>query len=364
MKNKNISSSIFYSGLYALEVLFLYALTINITSFYVGYTGAWITLFTFMVFSGSMLMYLLLNILIKNKKKDKNILRRSEYINIAILALIGLYADIKVAPVIVVVNSLVCFLKDKTIHKCMKVLAWFIVCVFTLYAYQLGWITMSMSIVLIFAQGVLYCKSDNEIETTEEKRKDVIWILFMVLIVGGMLLTFKQYEEGLIHIANEGGLFKITRILPWIVVSCVVIVIIVYLKDYFDSKNKINFKNEFMLGQIGFGVLMIICSMMLTNASYLLSLVIIMCLISFYALEYLLINFMNVKEETYTNARWIMIHVILCVVLVCAQNLYDGVSVDASVILMCAFMMYCGIIWNQYMFHDIPIIENEEEIDE
>lgn len=360
MKNKNIGWSIFYSVLYILELLFLYALTVNITSFYVGYTGAWITLFTFMVFTGAILMYLLLNALFKNKKIDEDILKLSEWINIVIITLVGLYADIKVAPVILVLNVITCFLKGN-IQKCFKVIVWFVLLIYLLYSYQFGWITLSLCMMLLFAQGVLYYPSIYPTSENTLSKKDVIVVTILTALSAGLLLiTFQKVLEGIVHISNEGELFNIVRLLPYFICVCLVIIGIVYYKD----KKILNTKYEFIIRQVSFGVLMVISSIVLIQASALLSLIVTMCLVSYYALEFILIRFVHVKEETFKVVKWIMMHCILCVVLVSAQNLYDGVLIDSSVVMMSAFMMYLAIVWNQYTSNTISIFEDEEEIEE
>lgn len=357
MKNKNIGFSIFYGVLYILELLFLYALTVNITSFYVGYTGAWITLFTFMVFTGSILMYLLLNVLVKNKKADEDILKHSEWINIAIITLVGLCADIKVAPVILVLNVITCFLKGM-IQKCFKVIVWFVLLIYLLYSYQFGWITLSLCMLLVFAQGVLYYPNTNQLENGNGNKRDAGIIGFLTALCAGLLvITFQKFLEGIIHISNEGELFNIVRLLPYFICVCLVIIGIVYYKD----KKILNTKYEFIIGQVSFGALMVISSIMLLQASALLSLIVMMCLVSYYALEFILIRFMNVTEDTFKLVKWIMVHCMLCVVLVSAQNLYDGVLIDSSVVMMSAFVMYLAILFNQYTSNTISIFKEEIE---
>lgn len=362
MKNKDIGFSILYSALYVLEILFLYAISVNATSFYAGYTGAWITLFTFMVISGAILMYLVLNVLFKNKKRNDVIIRNSEYINILILSVLGLYADAKVAAVLFMINGIQCFIRREMIQKILRVMIWFILVYYCLFAYQAGWITMTNCILFILAQGTLYTNECNALETTEEKSKGNGFIGCLVCLSAyALLLTFKKIEEGLIHIANEGEIFKLYRLLPWMLCICLVMIFINLYKIKQNEKNKINLRDGFIISQISFGVFMLLCTYELWRANYLLSLIILMCMFSFYAIEVLCIFFLHVQQETFNSVQWVMMHLILCVVFISSQALYDGITVDVSVVLMSAFMMYGANVWIKYSSHDISFMKEENE---
>lgn len=363
---KNIGSILFQTSLFLMEVLFLYGLSINITAFYSGISGGWVALFTLMVMSGSIFMYLLLNVLYKNHKVDSDILRNSDFLNGLLLTCIGLLSDWRVGVFILLCNTIVYFIKKDILNESIKIIVWLLVTIVSLYAYQNSWIEMSRCLLLILSQFLLYQSFDKDnIKEEKTNSKTIVITTLVTCFVACMLLSlFSQIEIAIIHIANEGGLYRLSKCLVWLIGIGLVIVCSKVAKNYIESKvgSLLNEKETVISEHVIFIGLTIVCAIKLFPASYILSIIMLLSCVSYIAFEYLMIGFAHIGKQTFQVARWIMSHLILCVVFVSAQFLYDGINIDTSVVMMCAFMM---IVIRMYMMqmhvYTIEITNDEEE---
>ena len=123
------------------------------------------------------------------------------------------------------------------------------------------------------------------------------------------------------------------------------------------EKKKIKEKNE-VSQRLAFILTMIVIGCVMLKSSIMLSLVWILICGSYAALEILLMMYdKQLKKNLFMN-------VMLCVILVVAQTLYDGIYVDYSVVLMNVFLML-GVVGIIHLFSDLKIEDTiEEEVEE
>lgn len=365
---KNIGLIVFQTSLFLMEVLFLYGLSINVTAFYSGVSGGWVALFTLMVMSGSIFMYLLLNVLCKNHKVDKDILRMSDLLKGLLLTGIGLLSDWRIGVCILLCNIVVYFIKKDTLNEVLKVIVWLLITIVSLYAYQNSWIEMSRCLLLVLSQFLLYEPFQKEnIKEEKSNSKTIMLTTFISCFVICMLVSlFSQIEIAIIHIANEGELYRFSKCIIWFVGVGLLLVCSKVAKSYVENKvgSLLNKKETVISEHVIFVSLMIVCAIKLFPASHFLSIIMLLSCVSYLAFEYLMIVFAHIGKESFQVARWIMVHLMLCVIFISSQMLYDGINIDTSVVMMCAFMM---IVIRMYMMqmhvYTIEITNDEEEVE-
>lgn len=310
-----------------LELLFCYGVSVNLFAFLKGIVGGYVLLFTGMTMSGTLILHALLE-----KYAEKDVVEKGIYV--LSLTCIAWMNDWKLGCALLVLNVGV-FLLQK--HK------WFINCVaimssiLLVYAYRSSYVAASYFIFLLFTE-CLYCAKFNHkrsalINVSQCKFlrwKDICNVVVLKFVQGVCSVgVFWCCVISIMHIMQEGSLFRWHRVLFAMLLLGVCSVLLRILENRV-SKNDI----ESVFGErIGLLVLIVILAVMLFRSSVVLACLMVVVGGSYFACEVLC------AAQGVHMDRWVVFHVLVSVVLLCAELLYNGLSVDSSVVLWCAFVM-------------------------
>ena len=356
----NIVWTLFYTIRNGLEILFFYGLSVNVSMFYEGVTSAWVTLFTFMTMSGALLLTLLIDLLVV-EKKDSNMIRCSTMvITSLILSVLGFLSNIYVGGMLLVCNLLDCFLKYKKKNTFYSILMFVGIIVICNYSFRASWISLSKYLFLIMIEMMLVFQYGTDRKVSYLDTRTIFQNKKQLLLQTCIQLTkylcilgvFVCGCVSMIHIYNEGELFSMKKMDLYLLMLCLGMLLISYVE-----KKKIKEKNE-VSQRLAFILTMIVIGCVMLKSSIMLSLVWILICGSYAALEILLMMYAKqLKKNLFMN-------VMLCVILVVAQTLYDGIYVDYSVVLMNVFLML-GVVGIIHLFSDLKIEDTiEEEVEE
>lgn len=357
MKN-NIVWTLFYTGISCLDILFFYGLSVNVSMFYQGITSAWITLFTCMTMSGALLLKFLIELLV-GEKNDLDQTYPMIFVGV-VITFLAILSNVYVGCIFFVINVLDCLLKKKknnSIYSWIMAVGSFLVCV---YAYQHSWISLSKYMFLLFIELMYLFRYGKEkrmyvvsLEHDVNDKKQVFLQTVLNFIKNLCVLGILACAcVSMIHIIHEGELFSMKRMILYVVGLAVMYVFIQWMeKKYTKEHNVISERFSFILT-------MIVIACVMLKSSIVLSFVFLLVTASFMALEILLLMY----DKPFNKD--IVIEVLLCVVLLITQALYDGIYVDYSVVLMSVFMMV-GITNIIQLFSEIQLEDTiEEEVEE
>jgi hypothetical protein len=356
----NIVWTLFYTIRNVLGILFFYGLSVNVSMFYEGVTSAWVTLFTFMTMSGALLLTLLIDLLVV-EKKDSNMFQCSTMvITSLILSVLGFLSNIYVGGMLLACNLLDCFLKYKKKNTLYSIVMFVGVIVICNYSFRASWISLSKYLFLIMIEMLLVFqyRTDRKVSYIDtrtvflNKKELLLQTCIQLMKYLCILGTFACGCVSMIHIYNEGELFSMKKMDLYLLMICLGMLLISYVE-----KKKIKEKNE-VSQRFAFILTMIVVGCVMLKSSIMLSLVWILICGSYVALEILLMMYdKQLKKNLFMN-------VMLCVILVVAQTLYDGIYVDYSVVLMNVFLML-GVVGIIHLFSDLKIEDTiEEEVEE
>ena len=328
-----IGWTLYHTFIFCLEILFFYGLSVNLAMFYDGMTSAWISLFTWMTMSGALGLQVLIELLVENKNNDEKIKQISMVVISFILSIIVSISDMRIGGILLVCNLLDCFLRYKNKNHiysvCMFVGSMFL----WNEAYLYECISFSKYLFFLCIETLFlfqYMKKEEQIQFHLQNRKEIIIQTIIQCIKNGCILGVLIISAlAMVQIHQEGTLFYFKHIWIYYVLLTAGLILFVVLNQ--------KYKHTAIAQRIAFGISMLIISGWLFKKSILLSGVILLVCASFIALEILLDQF---GKQMKMNC---MSRVLLCVILLISQNLYDGIYVNYQVVFLIVCMMI-GIV--------------------
>lgn len=340
MKNK-IGWTLYHTIIFCLEILFFYGLSVNLSMFYDGMTSAWISLFTWMTMSGALGLQVLLELLIENKNDDEKIKQISMIVISCILSIIVSISDIRIGGILLLCNLLNCYLRYKNKNQIYSLCLFVGSMILWNEAYLFQWITFSKYLFFLCIETTFlfqYMKKEEQIIFHSKNKKEIMIQTSIQCIKNGCILgIFIIFALAMIQIHQEGTLFYFKHILIYYALLGGGLLLSVLLNH--------KYKHTSISQRIAFGISMFVISMWLMKKSLLLGSVILLVCASFIALETLLDQFgKQMKMDC-------MSRLLLCVVLLITQNVYDGIYVNYQVVFLVIYMMI-GIVMIISGFHE------------
>lgn len=335
MNNKsNILYALFYSFLYAIEALLIQGICVNVSAFYDGFTSGWITLFTFMLSSGALALYVLLCILVKKKQTNDKIRLYTTFITSILLTLYAFTTNIQVGCMVLVIHVLFCFLSYK--QKQLHFLVWLVTILICAYGFAQG-MQMSKCLTLLFSEAALLPyiqekKFVQQLQIQDKKHCIVLTIMHTVLNVA-VLYTLYRFEVHMIHVVQEQQIYNPVREYIPITIGILVASVLYFV----ITKYKVKIQETYITSRISFSITILLLAILFYKASFILSLVLILIGCAYMALEAIQLYFYDIHMYAIYH---IVLDVLLCVVLAISQSLYDGIYVDVSVVLMSVLMVF------------------------
>lgn len=332
MKNK-IVWTVYHTGMFCLKVLFFYGLSVNLSMFYDGMTSAWITLFTWMTMSGALGLQFLIELLIENKKEEDEIENSSMFVNAVLVVILISISDIRVGGIVLLCNGLDCFLRYKNKNWIYSICMFVSSMILWNTAYLQGWITISKYIFFLCIETVFLFqylpKQEKKDSISKDKKQIVIQTILQLLKNGCILGVFVVSALAMIQIHQEGTLFYFKNIIVYYLGLGIGLILISIIEQ--------KYKPSSISQRIAFGITMIGIAIWTLQKSMLFSFVILLVGASFIALE-ILLNQLDKQMSMDGMSR-----VLLCVVLLILQNVYDGIYMNYQTVFIVMYMML-GIV--------------------
>lgn len=310
-----------------LELLFCYGISVNLFAFLKGIIGGYVLLFTGMTVSGTLILHVLLE---KYAKKD--IVEKGVFV--LALTCIAWMNDWKIACILLVVNVCVfLFHRLQWVVNCVGIISSAVL----IYAYRSSLIEASYFIFLLLTEW-LYCtkymkRGNISINVSQCKllnKKDIFQVSVLKFVQGVCNVgIFWCCVVSIMHIMQEGALFAWHRVLLAMIILGICSVLLRILENYLCKSDVVSACGE----RTGFVVLILILSTLLFSSSLLLGCLMLVVCGSYFACE-VLCAVQGVHMD-----QWVVFHVLVSVVLLCAELLYNGVVVDNSVVLWCTIVM-------------------------
>lgn len=355
---------IFQGGLYGIEILFLFGISVDLSAFFMGITSGWVSLFTYMLVLGALAFSFLLNLINKKQKADPVIQKHTILVRIILYALLTCFLDIRILFSTLAIHLAVYFLGNK---RSLRPVSFLLVLYISSYGYMKGWISMAECMLLILSECSIF-QEETDIEDTEKKGYTYVSLwkadhsLVMELIqacilkciqYGCVLMTLVKCKDAIIAINELKELFQPREPFLYWLILFLMNMLSIYLLHRVEKKIVEKDVEEDMLvrlfhaccipERIAFLLMMIACSVLYINISSTLTLCLILMSISFILVEILIGNSKYTTWINLRNARTCLLRLFLVGWLVIVKTVYDGIFVDYNVVIMSIFLFY-GII--------------------
>ncbi len=341
MKNK-IGWTLYHTIVFCLEILFFYGFSVNLAMFYDGLTSAWISLFTWMTMSGALGLQVLIEVLVENKNEDEKIKQISMIVISFILSILVSISDIRVGGILLLCNLLDCFLCYKNKNRIYSMCLFVGSMILWNEAYLYQWISFSKYLFFLCIETLFlfqHMKKEEQIQFDSKNKKEILIQTIIQCMKNGCILgVFIISALAMVQIHQEGTLFYFKHVMMYYALLTCVLILSVLLNQ--------RYKHTFIPQRISFVISMLVISGWVVKKSMLLSGLILLVCASFIALEILLDQFgKQMKMDC-------MSRVLLCVVLLVVQNVYDGIYVNYQVVFLIVNMMI-GIVMMISRFSEI-----------
>lgn len=338
----NILWGLFYSFLFVLEMLFIQGICVNVSAFYDGLSGGWIALFTFMLCSGAIALYVLLQVIVKNKQWNQTIQNYTVCMCGIILMLLACIDDIRFGILLCIVQCIWFVCSYKNIRGYIMICVWLCSVSVCQFAFYEQWIAMPRCLTIVFSEAILlsFFKKESIGMDNEKCRNKSIFVLGIIktMLFCSVLYMMYHMQIHMIHTIQEQSIYNPSKEYIQMGIGMLLCGGICLIQKWMIKRNAITQMETYVSERLAYCLCMFILAFMLYRSSFVLTLTIVLVMLAYIALEGIQMYFIDIHLDAIRN---IVFDIFAWLVLVLAQSVYDGIYVDASVVLISVISMLC-----------------------